>query len=433
MPLYTYADDPREKPTCVTQPCTDHWAPYQAAQLAKPLGDFSVVDRGDGLFQWAFKGKPLYSYDGDTEPGDANGNRLDGKWHAATVVRNFVPGQVAIARNRFGGYNLVSSQGMTLYVRDRVVGTNTGHNLRTGSRGNPMVGKILGTKSCDAECAKTWIPLIAPADAQPSGYWDVALRDDGKAIAGMGADLRDIDNDGRPDLVESGMINDSFQLFRNLGRDRGFEEYGLRTGLLLATRQLTGWGLGIYDFDNDGWKDIFFATAHFTELGRFIGRDSALPNRVFRNVGGTRFVDVSAGAGPAFQVAGLHRGVAFADFDNDGRVDAVVTQLNGPARLFHNITAGDAHWLAVELRGTRSNRQGLGATVHVRLPDGRDLYNHATTAVGYGSSSEPLVRFGLGANREAEELEIRWPGGGTQKIAHVPADGIVKVTEENQR
>jgi predicted lipoprotein with Yx(FWY)xxD motif len=179
MPLYTYADDPREKPTCVTQPCTGHWAPYQAAQLAKPLGDFSVVDRGDGLFQWAFKGKPLYSYDGDTEPGDANGNRLDGKWHAATVVRNFVPGQVAIARNRFGGYNLVSSQGMTLYVRDRVVGTNTGHNLRTGSRGNPMVGKILGTKSCDAECAKTWIPLIAPADAQPSGYWDVALRDDG--------------------------------------------------------------------------------------------------------------------------------------------------------------------------------------------------------------------------------------------------------------
>jgi hypothetical protein len=261
----------------------------------------------------------------------------------------------------------------------------------------------------------------------------VALRDDGKAIAGMGADLRDIDNDGRPDLVESGMINDSFQLFRNLGSDRGFEEYGLRTGLLLATRQLTGWGLGIYDFDNDGWKDIFFATAHFTELGRFIGRDSALPNRVFRNVGGTRLVDVSAGAGPAFQVAGLHRGVAFADFDNDGRLDAVVTQLNGPARLYHNITAGDAHWLAVELRGTRSNRQGLGATVHVRLPDGRDLYNHATTAVGYGSSSEPLVRFGLGANREAGELEIRWPGGATQKIAHVPADGIVKVTEENKR
>jgi enediyne biosynthesis protein E4 len=261
----------------------------------------------------------------------------------------------------------------------------------------------------------------------------VALRDDGKAIAGMGADLRDFDNDGRPDLVESGMINDSFQLFRNLGPDRGFADYGLRTGLLLATRQFTGWGLGIYDFDNDGWKDIFFALAHFTELGKFIGRDSALPNRVFRNVDGARFEDVSAGAGPAFQVAGQHRGVAFADFDNDGRMDAVVTQLNGPAKLFHNVTAGGAHWLAVQLHGTRSNRQGLGATVHVRLPDGRDLYNHATTAVGYGSSSEPLVRFGLGVNRKAEKLEIRWPGGATQEIADVGADRIVQVTEETKR
>lgn len=261
----------------------------------------------------------------------------------------------------------------------------------------------------------------------------VALRNDGKAIAGMGADLRDIDNDGQPDLIESGMINDAFQLFRNLGAGRGFEDYGLRTGLLLATRQLTGWGLGVYDFDNDGWKDIFFSLAHFTELGRFIGRDSALPNRVFRNEGGTRLVDVSAGAGPAFQLAGLHRGVAFADFDNDGRLDAVVTQLNGPAKLFHNITAGGAHWLAVQLCGTRDNRQGLEATIHLRLPDGRDLYNHATTAVGYGSSSEPLVRFGLGANREAEELSIRWPSGETQKVAHVPADRVVQVREETRR
>ncbi len=177
MPLYTFANDPKGKATCVAQPCTDHWTPVQAAQLAKPLGDFTVVNRGDGLFQWAFKGKPLYSFDGDTEPGDANG--LDAKWHAATVVRNFMPAQVKIAINRFGGHNLVTTAGMTLYVRDRVVGTNTGHNLRTGSRGNPMVGKILGTKSCDAECAKTWNPLIAPADAQPSGYWDVAARDDG--------------------------------------------------------------------------------------------------------------------------------------------------------------------------------------------------------------------------------------------------------------
>ncbi|MDB5396603.1 MAG: Secreted repeat-containing protein [Rhodospirillales bacterium] len=180
MPLYTFDGDPNGgKPTCVSQPCTDHWTPYVAAQLAKPIPNFTVVDRGDGVFQWAFKGKPLYTYDGDVEPGDANGNGLDGKWHTAAVFRNFMPQGIIVERNRFGASTLATSDGRVLYVRDRVVGTNTGHNLRTGSRGNPMVGKILGTKSCDAECAKTWIPLAAPGDAQPSGYWDVATRDDG--------------------------------------------------------------------------------------------------------------------------------------------------------------------------------------------------------------------------------------------------------------
>src|SRR5947208_741575 len=136
----------------------------------------------------------------------------------------------------------------------------------------------------------------------------VAFREDGFAIAGMGADFRDFDNDGKPDLVVSGIINDSFLLFHNRGggfhnRDggAGFEEYAQRTGLLMGTRQLTGWSLGMYDFDNDGWKDLFFALSHLSQLDRYLGRDSALPNRVFRNVEGKRFEDVSAGAGPGFQ------------------------------------------------------------------------------------------------------------------------------------
>ena len=166
----------------------------------------------------------------------------------------------------------------------------------------------------------------------------------------------------------------------------------------MGTRQFTGWSLGMYDFDNDGWKDMFFALSHLSQLDRYLGHDSALPNRVFRNVEGKRFVDVSAGAGPDFQQAAMHRGVAFADFDNDGRVDAVVSVVNGPAKLFRNVTGGESHWLAIRLRGRRSNRQGLGAVVHVHLPDGRDLYNHATTTVGYACSSEALVRFGLGSN-----------------------------------
>jgi enediyne biosynthesis protein E4 len=258
----------------------------------------------------------------------------------------------------------------------------------------------------------------------------VALRDDGFAIAGMGSDFRDFDNDGKPDLVVSGIFNDSFLLFRNLGGAAGFEDCGLRTGLLMGTRQFTGWSLGMYDFDNDGWKDLFFALSHLAQVDAYTGNDSRLPNRIFRNIGGERFSDVSAGAGPDFQLAGMHRGVAFGDFDNDGRIDAVVSVVNGPAKLFHNISGSAAHWLAIRLHGRHSNRQGLGSVVHVHLPDGRDLYNHATTAVGYACSSEPLVRFGLGANRSVEKIEVRWPGGTTQQLANVAADRVVDVDEE---
>jgi hypothetical protein len=257
----------------------------------------------------------------------------------------------------------------------------------------------------------------------------VALREDGVAIAGMGADFRDFDNDGKPDLVVSGIINDSFLLFRNPGGLQGFEDRGQQTGLLMGTRQLTGWSLGMYDLDNDGWKDLFFALSHLAELGRYMGRDSALPNRVFRNVEGKRFEDVSGGAGPEFQQAAMHRGVAFGDFDNDGRVDAVVSVLNGPAKLFHNVSPGGAHWLGIRLRGVHSNRQGLGAQVEVRLGNGRRLYNQATTAVGYASSSEPLVRFGLGSEKKVERVVVRWPGGGVQEIADVSADRVHEIVE----
>lgn len=258
----------------------------------------------------------------------------------------------------------------------------------------------------------------------------VALREDGAAIAGMGADFRDFDNDGLPDLIVSGMINDAFQLFRNRGGKWSFEDWGQRTGLLMGTRQLTGWSLGMYDLDNDGWKDLFFSLAHFTELDRYIGRNAALANRVFRNVEGRRFEDVSGTAGADLQKAALHHGAAFADFDNDGRVDAVISVLNGPAKLFHNKSANRNHWLAVKLRGTRSNRQGLGAKLNLALPDGRTLYNQATTSVGYASSSEPLVRFGLGTNFKAAEIEIRWPAGGTQRLTNVEADRVLEVVEE---
>lgn len=258
----------------------------------------------------------------------------------------------------------------------------------------------------------------------------VAFRDDGAAIAGMGADFRDFDNDGFPDLVVSGMINDGFLLFRNLGQRKYFEDFGQRSGVLIATRPMTGWGLGMYDFDNDGWRDLFFALSHFPALHRYLGRDSALPNQVFRNVDGTHFQDVSAEAGKDFQQPAMHHGAAFADFDGDGRVDVVVTTLEGPVKFFRNVTANAGHWLAVKLRGSHTNRQGLGATIRVDLADGRRLFGYATTSVGYASSSEALVRFGLGSQTDVKRIEVRWPGSKTQVVNGAKGDRTIEIVED---
>jgi hypothetical protein len=256
----------------------------------------------------------------------------------------------------------------------------------------------------------------------------VALREDGAAIASMGADFRDFDNDGLPDIVVAGMINDTFLLFRNLGKRALFEDYGQQSGLLMATRPLTGWSLGMYDLDNDGLKDLFFALSHFPRLERYTGSDSVLANRVFRNLGGGKFADASAGAG--LEGAAHHHGTAFADFDNDGRVDVVVSVLSGPAKLYRNVTPGGHHWLALKLRGARGTRDGLGAVVRITLPDGRILHNHATTSVGYASSSEPLIRFGLGPHAAATRIEIRWPSGARQELENIKGDRILAIEEE---
>lgn len=257
----------------------------------------------------------------------------------------------------------------------------------------------------------------------------VALNDDGRPVAGMGVDFRDFDNDGQPDLVFTAMVNDTFPLFRNTGKSPAFEDVTARVGLAVATRMLTGWGIGLYDFDNDGFKDVLTANAHFPGLDALLATPAALPNSLFRNQGDGRFKDISKTAGTDFQLPGQYRGIAFADFDNDGRVDAVVSNANGPVRLFHNITPNAGHWLALKLTGSKSNRDGIGAKVAVTLSNGSKLYNHCTTSVGYASSSEALVRFGLGGQTVARSVEIRWPSGQVQVLRDVAGDRVVSVQE----
>ncbi|MBI5083745.1 MAG: CRTAC1 family protein, partial [Acidobacteria bacterium] len=259
----------------------------------------------------------------------------------------------------------------------------------------------------------------------------VALAEGGTVISGMGADFRDIFGDGRPSIWLTAMEKQTFPLFRNLGQGQ-FSERTTAAGLAWETDAMSGWGNGIFDFDNDGLKDLFVARSNVSDnIALFSSRRHAEPNAVFHNLGNGKFKNVSAAAGESFQIPAVHRGVAFGDLDNDGRVDAVVSVLNGPARVFHNTTRNSNHWLLLKLSGTKSNRMGLGAKVRLTA-GGAVQYNHATASTGYASSSDPRVHFGLGAAATTSEIQIEWPSGMRQTLKDVPADRVLTVTEPSR-
>ncbi len=261
----------------------------------------------------------------------------------------------------------------------------------------------------------------------------VAYNAFGKAIAGMGADFRDIDNDGRPDIFETAMFGEGFPLYRNLG-DGQFQDVSGGAGLSALTSRSTGWGVGIFDFDNDGNKDLFTANADILDNAMDIAhRPYPLPNRVFRNKGNLAFEDVSAKAGTSFSVPAAHRSAAFGDLNNDGKIDAVVTVLNGPPEIWMNRSGTQNggnrnHWIVLKLVGVKSNRDGLGTKVKVTTSLGTQ-YNQATTAVSYNSSSDKRVHFGLGSAALVDSIELTWPSGIKQVLKNVKADQILTVTE----
>src|ERR1017187_3745029 len=260
----------------------------------------------------------------------------------------------------------------------------------------------------------------------------VAYGEDGITLSGMGSDFRDVNNDGLPDIWHTAVELERFPLFLNRGHGQFFDATST-SGVGRLTRSLSGWGNGIMDFDNDGWKDLFVARSNVidnvADFGN--GRQYPEPNSIFRNLGNGKFEDVSDLAGASFQVAAAHRGVAFGDLDNDGRIDAVVTVLNGPARLFRNVSENGNHWVLLRLVGTKSNRMGIGAQIKITTPNGASQYNHVTTSVGFASSSDARVHFGLGAAARIAEVEIRWPSGIRQVLKDV-AGGRVVTIEERQ-
>lgn len=252
----------------------------------------------------------------------------------------------------------------------------------------------------------------------------VALRDDGETISNMGADFRDYDNDGLPDISVVALAGQTFPLFKNLGEGT-FRDVTYASGLGKQSVGRSGWSPTFADFDNDGLKDLFVSCSHVNDrVEMFQAYRYLLPNALFRNTGGGRFEDVSEAAGFNAAPPRAHRGAAVADFDNDGRLDIVVTALNGPAELWHNVSEPANSWLRLRLEGRRSNRDGIGARIRIG-----GQHNHMTTSYGYASSAHQGVHFGLGKLDRVAEVEILWPSGARQKLTDVAVNQEVRVRE----
>jgi len=245
-----------------------------------------------------------------------------------------------------------------------------------------------------------------------------ALSEDGRRLSGMGVVFQDYDNDGQPDLIVTELPREIYGVYHNDGKGV-FSYRSLQTGLGMLSSGSSGWGVGLEDFDNDGWKDLFVAQGHVLDNVEQIDpslRYKELPLLAMNHQGRFERTD------PGTSAPAAGRGAAFGDLNNDGWQDVVMTVLGGEPQVFMN-PGGRQHWLTVTLRGTRSNRDGLGACVHV---NGQTRF--ASTAGSYLSASDKRLHFGLGSANSAK-IEIAWPSGIHQTLKDVSANQFLEVVE----
>jgi hypothetical protein len=247
----------------------------------------------------------------------------------------------------------------------------------------------------------------------------VAYGQNGESTSAMGPVFADLDGDGRPDLwVTDSRFN---RLMKNTGPAQ-FEDVTEHAGISQLAAQYVSWGTAAQDFDNDGRDDIFIVHGGLIHL-------VPQEHSVFRNRGAMKFEDVSRDAGPFFEIKSVGRGAAFADYDNDGRIDVFLMNLGTPAFLLHNTSPSTNHWITVKLIGRKSNRDGIGAQVEL-VAGGQHQQHERVAGSGYLSANDPRIHFGLGTATKIEKLNITWPSGIRQVIENPPIDQLITVEEK---
>lgn len=252
---------------------------------------------------------------------------------------------------------------------------------------------------------------------------DAAYDDNGQSGSSMGSDAKDFDNDGKTDIFYNNLMGQVWALLRNRGDRFQYDSYGSKVQQLSGP--FSGWSNGFIDYNNDGWKDIYSANGDVDDLSE----ESRQHDTMFENRDGKSFIDVSEEMGKDFLRKGYQRGSAFGDLNNDGAMDIVVTSLHESPRILMNNGGTGNHWLLLALTGHKSARDAIGAKVKLTTASGRTLYNHVAISVGFMSSSDKRVHFGLGAEKEVRSIEITWPSGAQQVFKNVQADQILKIDE----
>ena len=321
-------------------------------------------------------------------------------------------------------------------------GTFTDVSAAAGISAN--VGKGMGVAIADYD-GDGWIDIFVANDNERNFLFknrggktfdevgvetSIAYTEDGVPVSSMGVDFRDWANDGKPGIFVTALGGETFPLFRNEGNGF-FSMDTYKAGIGFSSFKMSGWGAGIYDFDNDGNKDLFSSNSHVSENADLDPQQQyRQSNAAFQNLRNGTFRDVSEQSGPDMQVRAAHRGCAFGDLNNDGRVDVVVSAIGSPAELLYDASPGRNHWILIQAIGTKSNRDGIGTRIKLTSESGLTQYNHVTTAGSYASSSDKRVHFGLGGDVRIREIELRWPSGRIQVLHNIKADQILKVTEK---